>query len=97
MSDELELLTKEFNFNKEPEGLLVRASDGQSFFIPNEYLKRLAVKEESIAKLWSGKPNTGVAQPELSPYCRSLSGWLFTHDPNNETWRKIFAKWATYC
>jgi hypothetical protein len=54
MSDELELLTKELDLSKEPEGLLVRANDGQSFFIPNADLKRFAVKDESIEKLWSG-------------------------------------------
>jgi hypothetical protein len=92
MSDELELLTKELDLSKEPEGLLVRANDGQSFFIPNADLKRFAVKDESVENLWSGKPDTGVAQPDLSPYCRMLSGWLLTHEPNTETWRK----WATY-
>jgi hypothetical protein len=97
MSEELDL-SKEFDLSKEPEGLLVRSNDGQSLFIPNSDIKRFAVKSDSIEKFWSHRSNTGVAQAEgLSPYCRMLSGWLLTHDPDSETWRKVSVKWMNYC
>jgi hypothetical protein len=83
-----------------PEGVFAKAADGKYFFIPNTDMKRLSIPtdaESAAEKMFStkGAPTGGAAQPE--DYCHMLWTYLTTHDPNNETWRRVSLKWITYC
>jgi hypothetical protein len=85
-----------------PEGIFAKASDGQYFFIPNSDIKRLTVPTDAVKvaeKIFSanGVTTEGSAQPALSSYCRMLWTYLSTHDPNNETWRRVSLKWISFC
>lgn len=93
MSDEVDL-------NKAPEGQFVQAKDGQFFFIPNADVKRFAVPKDSLKvaeKLWSGSGTTKPGGAEPNDYCGSLLNYLLTHDPQEESWRKLSVKWINFC
>jgi hypothetical protein len=92
-------MSTEEDLKRDPEGILVQSKNGQFFFIPNNDLKRLAVPKEiseTARKIWSeaGPPNQ-VAHP--NDYCRVLLEYLLSHDPQEETWRRISVEWMNKC
>ena len=89
----------DLDLDEKPEGLLVRASDGRVFFLPESEQERFAVSTEHHAvteKLFFGSGNNGpVAHPSAS--CKLIWDYMMSHDPNNITWRRVSVLWMRDC
>jgi len=92
-------MSTEVDLSKESEGVLVQAGDGRFFFIHNIDVERLGVSRENSAvleKMVSGMaPSNPIAHPNAS--CKLIWEYLMSHDPNNETWRRVSVMWINQC
>jgi hypothetical protein len=92
-------MSTEVDLSNEPEGVLVQAGDGRFFFIHNIDVERFGVSKENSAvleKMVSGMvPSNPIAHPNAS--CKLIWEYLMSHDPNNETWRRVSVMWIRQC
>ena len=96
-------LVKLLTSSKEPDGIIVHAPDGRTFFLTREDAKRTAVPSSQLHSAFqalqrqSGPPPKSSPKPYRKDPCAWAWHWLETHRPNSWRWRLICLAYFDGC
>jgi hypothetical protein len=83
--------------NDEPSGVVVKAADGQLFFLTDEEARRTAIPSSllysAFLSVGHGHKNAPVPEDDCAPVKR----WLDSHSPNSAKWRWLCLQYFELC
>ena len=89
--------------SSEPEGVIVHAADGRTFFLTKDEAKRTTIQRSQLHSAFQALQRQSGPSPRPSPKpsrrdpCGWAAHWLATHSPNSARWRRICLTYFEVC
>ena len=92
-------IQKIISTSKEPQGVVVQASDGRMFFLTNQEAKRTAIQSTKLysAYLSISQGGGNRPQPQQEDHCAAIKKWLDTSNPDTREWRSVVLAYFETC